>query len=164
MPQKRKPVSRKRSLKAAAPKTKARPKKKSAPAKKRAAGKRPAPAKKRAASKRPAPATRAPTRSAKSRAGRSRPPVQQAREREEPETLIPGAADDDLAEELGEEAIEAATSGQQPAEENLNAEVPEETGGPFVETSAATEFARGTDASNPADAERAPFPTTGRRG
>jgi hypothetical protein len=56
-----------------------------------------------------------------------------AREREEPETLIPGAEKDDLAEELGEESVEAATSGQYQAEENLNEEVPEETGGPFVE-------------------------------
>lgn len=86
-----------------------------------------------------------------------------AREREDAETLIPGAAGDDLAEELGEESIEAATSGQQPAEENLNAEVPEETGGPFVQTSAATEFAGGTDASNPVDAEPAAFPTTRRQ-
>ena len=55
------------------------------------------------------------------------------REREEPETLIPGAEKDDLAEELGEESVEAATSGQTTAEDNLNAEVPEETGGPFVQ-------------------------------
>ena len=54
------------------------------------------------------------------------------REREEAETLIPGAEKDDLAEELGEESVEAATSGQYQAEDNLNAEVPEETGGPFV--------------------------------
>lgn len=86
-----------------------------------------------------------------------------ARQREDAEVLIPAAAEDDLAEELGEESIEAATSGQQPAEENLNAEVPEETGGPFVETRAATEFAYGPDASNPVDAERAAFPTTGRQ-
>jgi hypothetical protein len=64
------------------------------------------------------------------------------REREEAETLIPGAADDDLAEELGEESVEAATSGQTAAEDNLNAEVPEETGGPFVETSAEKIFGR----------------------
>jgi len=54
------------------------------------------------------------------------------REREEAETLIPGAEKDDLAEELGEESVEAATSGQYQAEDNLNAEVPEETGGPFL--------------------------------
>jgi len=54
------------------------------------------------------------------------------REHENAETLIPGAEHDDLAEELGEESVEAATSGQSSAEDNLNAEVPEETGGPFV--------------------------------
>jgi hypothetical protein len=54
------------------------------------------------------------------------------RKLEDSETLIPGAEDDDLAEELGEESVEAATSGQNQAEDNLNAEVPEETGGPFV--------------------------------
>jgi len=55
------------------------------------------------------------------------------REHENAETLIPGAENDDLAEELGEESVEAATSGAslQP-KTNLNAEVPEETGGPFV--------------------------------
>jgi len=54
------------------------------------------------------------------------------REHEDAETLIPGAENDDLAEELGEESVEAATSGQSSAEDNLNAEVPEERGGPFV--------------------------------
>ena len=54
------------------------------------------------------------------------------REHEDAEALIPGAEHDDLAEELGEEFVEAATSGQSSAEDNLNAEVPEETGGPFV--------------------------------
>ncbi len=60
------------------------------------------------------------------------PSMPAKRKREEAETLIPGAEDDDLAEELGEESVEAATSGQTQAEDNLNAEVPEETGGPFV--------------------------------
>jgi hypothetical protein len=104
-----------------------------------------------------------PTRRAQNKLALRRQSSQPTREREDAEMLIPGAAHDDLAEELGEESIEAATSGQQPAEENLNAEVPEETGGPFVETRAATEFAYGTDASNPADAERAAFPTTRRQ-
>jgi hypothetical protein len=67
------------------------------------------------------------------------------REHEDAEVLIPGAERDDLAEELGEESVEAATSGQSSAEDNLNAEVPEETGGPFVETAGGTEFGYGTD-------------------
>ena len=70
------------------------------------------------------------------------------RERELPETLIPGAAEDDLAEELGEESVETATSGQSMAEDNLNEEVPEETGGPFVETSGKTVFGHGSRPRN----------------
>jgi hypothetical protein len=85
-----------------------------------------------------------------------------AREREQPEELIRGAAGDDLAEELGEEFVKSATSGEQAAEDIRDEEVPEESGGPFVETSGRSEFAHGTDASNPKDAEPAPFPTTRR--
>jgi hypothetical protein len=81
-----------------------------------------------------------------------------AREREEAETLIPGAADDDLAQELGEESVEAATSGQSVAGDNLNAEVPEETGGPFVETNAETELGYGRDARNRPGAGNAASP------
>jgi len=85
-----------------------------------------------------------------------------AREREQPEELIRGAAHDDLAEELGEEFVQSATSGEQAAQDIRDEEVPEESGGPFVETSGRSEFAYGTDASNPKDAEPAPFPTTRR--
>lgn len=84
------------------------------------------------------------------------------REREPAEALIPGAAGDDLAEELGQEYVESATSGEQAAEDIRDQIVPEESGGPFVETSADSEFAYGTDESNPADAQRAAFPTTRR--
>ena len=44
--------------------------------------------------------------------------------------------------------------------EAFNQVVPEESGGPFVETSAGTEFAGGTDESNIEEATREPFPTT----
>jgi hypothetical protein len=67
---------------------------------------------------------------------------------------------DDLAEQLGEEAVETATSGEDQGEDALNQDVPEERGGPFVETTASTEFAEGVDASNPKGARREPFPTT----
>jgi hypothetical protein len=80
-------------------------------------------------------------RDASSRPSRPEP----EREHEDAEALIPGAEHDDLAEELGEESVEAATSGQSSAEDNLNAEVPEETGGPFVGTTGETEFGYGTD-------------------
>jgi hypothetical protein len=72
----------------------------------------------------------------------------------------PRSVRDDLAEELGEEVIASATSGEDDVEETLDAVVPEEQGGPFVETNADQEFAQGTDASNPRGAKREPFPTT----
>jgi hypothetical protein len=65
---------------------------------------------------------------------------------------------DPLAEALGEEFIEAATTGED-AGDALNQNVPEELGGPFVVTKARTESAQGFDRSNPEGATREPFPT-----
>jgi len=65
--------------------------------------------------------------------------------------------DDDLAESLAEEFLDAATRGSD-AEEELDAVTPEELGGPFVETSAAEEFANDVDDMNPLDAEPEPLP------
>jgi hypothetical protein len=67
---------------------------------------------------------------------------------------------DDLAEELGEAAVETMTSGEDQSDHLIGAEVEEERGGPFVKTRASDEFARGTDRSNPRDATREPFPRT----
>lgn len=67
---------------------------------------------------------------------------------------------DDLAEELGQEAVGAMTTGEERATESLNADVDEEWGGPFVPSTGGREFAEGTDASNPKDAEKEPFPRT----
>ncbi len=67
---------------------------------------------------------------------------------------------DDLVEELGEEVVAEATSAEHGGEDILDQEVPEERGGPFVETTGAEEFAHGIDASNPRGAKREPFPTT----
>jgi hypothetical protein len=67
---------------------------------------------------------------------------------------------DDLVEELGEEFVGQATSGEYEGEDLQDQQVPEERGGPFVETSAGTEFAEGTDPSNPKGATREPFPRT----
>lgn len=69
-------------------------------------------------------------------------------------------SNDPLAEELGEEFVRTATSGEDEGQEVLDEEVTEESGGPFVETEGRTEFARGTDASNPRGAKREPFPKT----
>jgi len=77
----------------------------------------------------------------------------------ESQEFIPGVSEDSLAEELGEAAVESATSGDQAAENIRDEDVSEELGGPFVITPARREFARGTDPSNPPDAEPAPFPT-----
>jgi hypothetical protein len=69
-------------------------------------------------------------------------------------------AEDDLAEELAEVAVFAMTSGDSRIAEDLNRDVEEDWGGPFVVTSASREFAGGTDDSNIAEATREPFPTT----
>lgn len=66
-------------------------------------------------------------------------------------------ANDSLAEELGESFVLSATAGED-SEEFYEREVPEEEGGPFLETSSRTEFAYGVDESNPEDAEPAPWP------
>ena len=67
---------------------------------------------------------------------------------------------DDLAEELGKEAVGSMTSGEDQSERLIAEEVEEERGGPFVKTRGGDEFARGTDRSNPRDATREPFPRT----
>lgn len=69
----------------------------------------------------------------------------------------PARIRDDLAESLAEEFIQAATRGSDD-DEALDGVVPEELGGPFVETSAAEEFANDTDDMNPPDAEPEPLP------
>jgi hypothetical protein len=65
---------------------------------------------------------------------------------------------DPLAETLGEEFVEAATSGEDPRADELSEAVPEDDGGPFIVTNGAEEFADGRDASNPRGATREPFP------
>ncbi len=68
---------------------------------------------------------------------------------------------DPLAEELGEAFLRTATGGED--DEDLGEIVPEESGGPFIETTGAIEFAHDTDASNPRGATREPFPRTSSR-
>lgn len=67
---------------------------------------------------------------------------------------------DELAATLGAEVIRHATSGQEAGVEARDEVTEEESGGPFVETSADEEFAQGTDESNPEDAEPAVLPRT----
>jgi hypothetical protein len=70
----------------------------------------------------------------------------------------PARIQDDLAESLAEEFVAAATRGSEPDDDVLDGVVPEELGGPFVETTAAEEFANDTDDMNPLDAEPEPLP------
>jgi hypothetical protein len=70
----------------------------------------------------------------------------------------PARIQDDLAEGLAEEFIEGATRGSEPTDESLDGVVPEELGGPFVETSAAEEFANDVDDMNPPETEPEPLP------
>jgi hypothetical protein len=64
------------------------------------------------------------------------------------------------AMELAYEYVESATGAQSEGQEMLDRHMPEEEGGPFVETSAQTEFATDFDAPNIEGATREPFPTT----
>ena len=71
----------------------------------------------------------------------------------------PARTSDDLAEELAEEFLKSATSGEYVGEDELDQEVPEESGGPFVIHPAHYEFARDVDDSNPIDGSREPLPS-----
>jgi hypothetical protein len=57
----------------------------------------------------------------------------------------PAHTRDGLAEELAEEFIAGATSGEGQAEDAMNAFVEEELGGPFIQTAAGTEIAADDD-------------------
>ncbi len=81
-----------------------------------------------------------------------------------PETPVFGTdGADDLAELLAEEYVRSVTSGEEQGVELRDAAVPEEDGGPFVETSSRREFAFDVDESNPADAEVEPLPLANRQ-
>jgi hypothetical protein len=82
-----------------------------------------------------------------------------AAETEDERSFVLGThSDDPLAERLGESFVAAATSGEDASDEALAEVDIEESGGPFVETEGKIELAPGTDASNPSDATREPFP------
>ncbi|HEX6836128.1 MAG TPA: hypothetical protein VF334_06120 [Polyangia bacterium] len=71
----------------------------------------------------------------------------------------PVRTSDDLAEELAEEFLKSATSGDYVSEDELDREVPEESGGPFVIHPARYEFAQDVDDSNPIDGSREALPS-----
>jgi hypothetical protein len=70
----------------------------------------------------------------------------------------PVHTDDDLAEMRGEDFVRAATTGEDVEDDVMEQVVPEEYGGPFVETAASEEFGMGPDESNPEDAMAEPLP------
>jgi hypothetical protein len=173
----------KRPVTAKKPKAAAKPAPRKKLAAKRVASKKPAPkraAPKKAAAKkaapRKAPPRKAPPKKAAARkttirredhAGHLDPKYAAELRRQgshpdaEPEGFIHGSRSKDTqVEELGEEFVQQATSGEYEAEDRENETVTEERGGPFVPTSGGTEFAEGTDPSNPDTATREPFPTT----
>ncbi len=76
----------------------------------------------------------------------------------------PALAGDDLAEELAEQFVASATSAEETMPDELDQEVPEEIGGPFIVSDAGREFASGTDASNPRGSVREPMPSPMRGG
>lgn len=69
-------------------------------------------------------------------------------------------SNDALAEQLGEEFVESATSGQDDGDERFDQVVPEENGGPFVESNGAIEFADDDEPPNIDEAPPEPFPKT----
>ncbi len=71
----------------------------------------------------------------------------------------PMRTSDDLAEMYGENFVLSATTGESMSSDGFDQVVPEEIGGPFVETSASEEFAEGLDESNPEDATSEAMPT-----
>jgi hypothetical protein len=73
----------------------------------------------------------------------------------------PQHAPDDLAEELAEEFLLSATRAEETHANIDDDDLPEDLGGPFIETSADTELASGIDETNPIDAEPAELPTVG---
>src|SRR4051812_50107707 len=72
----------------------------------------------------------------------------------------PARIDDDLAENLAEDFLQAATSGED--QDGTHGMVPEEIGGPFIETTGEDEFAAGGGGTQPDG--RTPEPRTRRGG
>ena len=66
-----------------------------------------------------------------------------------------------LADELAEEYLSAATSGEESATGARAALTPEELGGPFVVTSAQTEFGAAVNETSPPGGDREAVPTPG---
>jgi hypothetical protein len=76
----------------------------------------------------------------------------------------PARTKDALAESLAEQFLTSATSAEESTADDNDRDVPEDSGGPFIETTGKKEFARDSEAPNIPEAERAPFPSPMRGG
>src|SRR4051794_22137129 len=70
----------------------------------------------------------------------------------------PARTDDELAEEVARDFLQAATTGRGLGDEIEDEPTDEERGGPFIVTSGEDELAAGTDAPNPPEGMREPLP------
>jgi hypothetical protein len=118
---------------------------------------------KRAAARSAAPKKRAPAAQPGAPAEAARPPAGRSDDadafiRERGRAEPPSRSGDDLAEVLGEDFLESATRGNDVYEEEFDATLPDEVGGPFVMTDSGEELADDVDESNPPDAEPAGRP------
>jgi hypothetical protein len=77
----------------------------------------------------------------------------------DPDSGGPVQSRDNLADTLGREFVTAATTGENAADEDLEQEVPEEVGGPFLESKASREYDPQPDESNPVGATKEALPT-----
>ena len=66
---------------------------------------------------------------------------------------------DGVSDELLEDFMRTATTGEDYSQDLRNEEVPEDHGGPFITTRASEELVDDLDASNPLDAEPAAQPS-----
>jgi hypothetical protein len=74
-----------------------------------------------------------------------------------------GTSSDTFATEMGKDFLIAAETGREVLEELSDEDMPEDSGGPFIVSTAGNEFADGVDASNPTGADREAFPTVMRQ-
>jgi hypothetical protein len=158
-------------------KKKTKPKKKVV--KKAKAVKRAKPAKKKKKKKAPASKKKAPAKKSSRKKGVNESVLNKRRgkvfarklERDRPEredggkafVREDGASRDQFSGELARNFLQAAETGKETLEELSDEVEDEEEGGPFVETSGSAQFAGGTDASNPKDADVEAFPTPNRK-
>lgn len=70
----------------------------------------------------------------------------------------PSRTRDDLAEMMAESFLSSASSGEEQSQNDRDRVVPEELGGPFIQSTSEEEMVDDVDGNNPLDAEAEPFP------